>query len=123
MRWPAPSHSARGHPPAPRQTIARTGGWGRGQDRSRRDPPASIPFACRLHGAPSVVSPVPYSSVARRLRWLHILNRSVVRLPSIEAAIKVSHIGVAHLLKGVRSQSRSSAPGTVQDDAPVGVEL
>ena len=35
----------------------------------------------------------------------------------------MSHIRVAHLLKGVSSQRGSSAPSTVQDDAPIGIEL
>ena len=54
---------------------------------------------------------------------MHILNRPLGCLPGIESAIEVSHIRVAHLLKGVSSQRGSSAPSTVQDDAPIGIEL
>src|SRR5215213_6061989 len=103
MLSPAPSRSVQGLPPAPRQTTARTDGWGQRRDRIRRDPPANIPFACRLRGAPYSDSPVPSGSVARSLRWLHVLNRPVGRLPGAKAAIEVSHIGVAHLLKCVGS--------------------
>src|SRR5215213_45542 len=123
MPWPAPSHSVRGLPPALRQTTARIDAWGRRRDRTRRDPPASIPFACRLRGAPCQDSPVPGGSVTRGFHGLHILNRPVGRLPGLEAAIEVSHIGIAHVLQGVGSQGGSSAPTAVQNNAPAGIEL
>jgi acetyl-CoA/propionyl-CoA carboxylase, biotin carboxylase, biotin carboxyl carrier protein len=54
---------------------------------------------------------------------LHVLSWSVGRLPGVKTAIEVSHIGVAHVLKGVRGQGRSTAPSAVQNEAPTGVEL
>lgn len=56
-------------------------------------------------------------------RRLHILNRSVSGRPSAEAAIEVSHVGVAHALQGVGGEGGSAATTAMQNDAPVGVEL